>query len=494
MKQTQVKNFILALALVLTFSSTVLADDPYGNFAVGSGTENDPFLISTSDDLMMMSDVFRNNPTLGSVFPFYAAAYYELTDNIDMKGQYWSPISNTSTKVFLGDFNGAGYTISNLENPSLYCPGGSVGLFGYMGGKVYNLNLADIDLWSAPTGTSYGIGGVSGALHQRGVIENVNVTGKITVCDTAGRNGGGITGIVVGLDARISNSTFDGDIIGTISGVNALGGIVGYVNAYRLVVENCYSAGSITRPGAGGNLIGKIAGSPRDDTAFLNDTTSMTIDASTSSSAGWFGYDGIEVSADINTYSVLRSIESSRTEAKFDIMGYFPANNISILQIGLSFDGFDIDDCNIEFVPNPSFGRFDVIGDITSGSVTLTFGLFHGNAIAHDDEEFLVTVIVTPKDGKTPNEAKLTIDSIVGIDGGAWVYDFTAEFTTATSLFRLPCDINNDGEVDLLDYYWVMFYFGCPAAEWGTYYPDVTGEGVVDMLDVTYVIEAIYSN
>ena len=295
MKQTQVKNFILALALVLTFSSTVLADDPYGNFAVGSGTENDPFLISTSDDLMMMSDVFRNNPTLGSVFPFYAAAYYELTDNIDMKGQYWSPISNTSTKVFLGDFNGAGYTISNLENPSLYCPGGSVGLFGYMGGKVYNLNLADIDLWSAPTGTSYGIGGVSGALHQRGVIENVNVTGKITVCDTAGRNGGGITGIVVGLDARISNSTFDGDIIGTISGVNALGGIVGYVNAYRLVVENCYSAGSITRPGAGGNLIGKIAGSPRDDTAFLNDTTSMTIDASTSSSAGWFGYDGIEV-------------------------------------------------------------------------------------------------------------------------------------------------------------------------------------------------------
>ena len=287
---TPPRIMLFALMLVFAFSSAAFADDPYGNFNYGSGTENDPFLISTSDELVMMSDVFRNNPELGTVFPFYAAAYYELTGNIDMSGVNWYPIGEADTKLFLGDFNGAGYTISNLERDT---GNGSTGFFGYMGGNLHDLNLLNVNFAGRPGGTYYGIGGAVGGLGYGGVIQNVNVTGKITVGGTYGRNGGGIVGMVWGANARISNSTFDGNIIATSSGVNNLGGIVGFINAPDLVVENCYSAGSITRPGVGDHEVGKIAGNLYT-TTFINDTTSMVIDAQ-ALGGDWFGYDGTEV-------------------------------------------------------------------------------------------------------------------------------------------------------------------------------------------------------
>ena len=291
MKQSNLKIITLMLALFLSFSSVALASDPYGNFNYGSGTENDPFLISTSDDLVMMSDVFRNNPELGSVFPFYAVAYYELTDNIDMSGINWYPISDIDTKLFLGDFNGAGYTIYNLERDT---GNGSTGFFGYMGGNLHDLNLVNVNFAGRPTGTYYGIGGAVGGLGYGGVIQNVNVKGMITVGGSYGRNGGGIVGMVWGANARISNSTFDGYITGLTADIDILGGIVGFVNATGLVVENCYSAGDIVRQGTGPNLVGKIAGSPRDAT-FINDTTSMIIYANTYGGPDyWAGYDGEE--------------------------------------------------------------------------------------------------------------------------------------------------------------------------------------------------------
>ena len=497
------KRFALLLVapLILALSAPLVpmaaADSPL--FSGGSGTASDPFALSTPSDLMALANFIADidHRPSNEIYDFYCAAYYKLANDIDMSGYDWKPLGEDHSTTFKGNFNGNGKTISNVTSIS-ETNAYPRGFFGAFGGRAYDFNLENIYFQGKSfKGTATGLGGVAGIVAaNNALIDNVHVTGTLKAIGLINQNIGGIVGVINGSNLVISNCSFSGNII-VPADTSHVGGIFGAPEKNGTTVENCYTAGTISRPDSGNGYIGKIAGGDSlaslANVNFIKCTTSMAREA-VSTSGNWLGYDGIEVSADINTYSVVRSIESSHTEAKFDIMGYFPANNISILQIGLSFDGFDIDDCNIEFVPNPSFGRFDVIGDITSGSVTLTFGLFHGNAIAHDDEEFLVTVIVTPKDGKTPNEAKLTIDSIVGIDGGAWVYDFTAEFTTATSLFRLPCDINNDGEVDLLDYYWVMFYFGCPAAEWGTYYPDVTGEGVVDMLDVTYVIEAIYSN
>ena len=308
MKKTQLKIFVLTAALVLPFSVAALADC---NDFPGAGTPEDPFLISTSEDLQAMSETDRLGRSTADLV-FCAQASYKLTADIDMAGYDWWPIGDSSLRIFRGDFNGAGHTIYNLGNIAIYSY--PAGLFGWLAGSVYDLNLSNVNFQAITIGTDNGVGGVAGTLYTNGVIENVNVSGVITVGHPStdnGRNAGGIVGVVVGPDARISNTNFSGSIVGVTSYADFLGGIIGYVSqqALRLTVSDCFSSGTITRPDVGGGLyIGKIAGGW--DTAAIVDNpptfnfcySNMTIDAHAAWDRPWAGYDGIELdSANLQT-------------------------------------------------------------------------------------------------------------------------------------------------------------------------------------------------
>ncbi len=133
----------------------------------GCGTREEPYMISDYDDLVLMSHLINSNtsPKLDGCDP-YLNAYYVVTQDIDCEGQALDSIANTSngpTSIrFGGDFNGQGYTISNLK---IVSDNTNVAFFGYsQGADIYDIRFDNLEVngnyASALVSTSYGYLGV----------------------------------------------------------------------------------------------------------------------------------------------------------------------------------------------------------------------------------------------------------------------------------------------------------------------------------------------
>ena len=171
----------------------------------GTGTAEDPYKISSADDLKAFAEIVNSGKT---------DACAELTDDIDLDcndTNPWTPIGG-HIFAYTGTFNGNGHTIDGL-----YCSDsdGCVGLFGYVGdgGTVKNFTV---------------IGTVSGA--TAGGVCGRN-TGTITNCywlDVEGSRGiGDDDGTATDVEAKDATefasgevayllNTWDGD--GTVDG------------------------------------------------------------------------------------------------------------------------------------------------------------------------------------------------------------------------------------------------------------------------------------
>lgn len=139
------------------------------SFSGGEGTEEYPYLVSTTEDLA----------TLSSDSQYWGKnIYYKLINNLDLKGANFSGIGNSS-KPFSGIFDGGNCEISNfkIQNPL----DGSIGLFAYNAGEVKNLTLKDIQLGknnSEYTNVANYMGALVG--YNTGNIENCKVE-KLTI-------------------------------------------------------------------------------------------------------------------------------------------------------------------------------------------------------------------------------------------------------------------------------------------------------------------------
>jgi hypothetical protein len=130
------KFYTLFVALVVMMSTTSAA-----NFSGGTGwTEDDPFLISTAEQLRDLSrEVYDGNP--------YAYVYFKLTANIDLSAYNWVPIGGDGYP-FCGNFDGDNYRIIGLKININVPENAYAGLFGYINnGSVKNLG---VDITSSP--------------------------------------------------------------------------------------------------------------------------------------------------------------------------------------------------------------------------------------------------------------------------------------------------------------------------------------------------------
>ncbi len=100
-------------------------------FASGTGTENDPYIISNASQLAYLAQSVNGGET-------YAGKYIEINADIDLGNQAWTPIGNSGNS-FRGILDGNGKAISNLK-----VEGASfLGLFGHTrSGKISNLGVA----------------------------------------------------------------------------------------------------------------------------------------------------------------------------------------------------------------------------------------------------------------------------------------------------------------------------------------------------------------
>lgn len=101
-------------------------DEKY-NFS-GSGTEDDPFLISSYDDICRLRDCVNYNVT-------YKNQWFKQTADIVFPDENWTPIGSLDANYsFMGVYDGNGHVIENIK-----CENENAGLFQNLGGEVKNL-------------------------------------------------------------------------------------------------------------------------------------------------------------------------------------------------------------------------------------------------------------------------------------------------------------------------------------------------------------------
>lgn len=239
----RIVSIILSLVMLLSLLPvTAFADTVTG--LSGSGTEGDPYLIGTLDELNYMaqqvnadtSSKINTNDNVNA-----SAAYYRLT--ADISG-FSTPIG-TSGKAFSGTFDGDGHTVTlSISGTNAYA-----GLFGYVsGGTVKNVITAGS---VSSTNTSSYVGGVCGYIAANGTILNCGNTGSVT-----GKSGntGGVCGYI-DANGTVANSYNTGTVQ---TGTN-VGGVCGSI-AKNGKLTNCYNSVTMTVDKTRGSVCGLNAG------------------------------------------------------------------------------------------------------------------------------------------------------------------------------------------------------------------------------------------
>ena len=186
----------------------------------GSGTDTDPYLITSGADLLCYLSPYSNYT--GS------EKHARLETNIEINRTNWE------STYLTGTFDGNNHTISGTLTGNA---SGPFGLFSIISGTVCNL-IMDVDMTVTGNGAQIHIGSIAGALYGGGTIENCTNNGNIDASDTTG---------------ELTNYT---------------GGIVG--NANGGTIERCTNTGSVTGGKGGQVFVGGIAGVATLDTKLEN--------------------------------------------------------------------------------------------------------------------------------------------------------------------------------------------------------------------------------
>ena len=191
-------------------------------FGGGRGTEEDPFLIASAEDLKTLSYVSDDELISGS--------FYKQTADIDLAGIAFTPIGTTYETPFAGNYDGGGHVISNL---SVNTAGANAGLFGYLKDAV----VKDIIIEGATVKAGANYAGAIAGVMNGGSISGCRVDENSSI-SSAARGAGGIVGFV--RSGKISECASHAVMT---AGTDIAGGIAGYLNTNAatqdILVINC---------------------------------------------------------------------------------------------------------------------------------------------------------------------------------------------------------------------------------------------------------------
>ena len=289
----------------ITISTLAAPTDSWENHTEEFTVTDNQVTISSAGQLAYLAQQVNNGIS-------YDGVTITLVDDIDLTGYSWVPIGNyiLITGVgFKGTFNGNNHTIRGL-----YVTGNNyVGLFGYVDsatiknlrieesyivgdfyvggfvGAAYNsliqncINSASVtsrEGFSSVGGIAGGVGGntakidhcvnygsISGEEKAGGIVGYVNTEkGHISIVDCVNYglvNGTGDkfhTGGIVGYQDR--GKILNCANFGSVTGVAAVGGVIGENYSKNAAVENCYNIGTVKGTG---NYVGAVVGRNTDD-------------------------------------------------------------------------------------------------------------------------------------------------------------------------------------------------------------------------------------
>jgi len=235
--------------------STQIAD----KFASGTGYDDDPYLISTAAELLLMQKKVND----GSYNDYRLTTDIKIADDVT-----WVPIGTDYDNRFQGSFDGGGHTISGtLSGSNQY-----FGFFGCVDSNIRNLRIAATVTNSYEATSKCCTGGVAGfftarAIDNRHTLYRCSYKGNVTGGKTAGTSTsnenytGGLVGqcqntILSGCTVEAGSKVTGGS---TTSSDSHTGGLVGYVLS-NTQFESCTNyadiEGAESRNSYTGGLVG----------------------------------------------------------------------------------------------------------------------------------------------------------------------------------------------------------------------------------------------
>ena len=283
----RIGSLLLILALCFTLLPTAAFAEEAPSFGSGAGTQEDPWLITSKEDLIALA-VFLNSGKAES-FDTEAAGignchgyYFKQTADIDLTGVTWEPIGYSGSYYFAGNYDGDGHSIKNAISTGKVDPDGfaTAGIFGWVAfGSVKNLHVKNANFVATGQNNYSYVGGIAGVCYGSSIINcsvvnsfleskrnnNNNCAGSIVGYSTGGTfekcaaennqvktmaYGGGFVGEVdddpkygagtstftncYTANCSVSSKTDD------VQGTSFAGGFVGEMTDSALTVKNCY--------------------------------------------------------------------------------------------------------------------------------------------------------------------------------------------------------------------------------------------------------------
>ena len=237
---------------------------PMSKKPTGTGTVEDPYLISNASQLRWFASQVNDNGK--------NSICAQLTNDIDLNNVEWTPIGQYARNAYNGTFDGQYHEIKNLKITG--SASNHYGLFGVVStGTVKNLTASG-EVSVTSNNSSYGIAAIVGCMNDgsAGTVENcinkANVSGGQNVAGIVGyissgysfnkkvvqncANYGSISSTsnnAAGIAANISGAVTIQDCYnrGTITGGGwHAGGITAYLNSSYATIKNCYTTGSVS--------------------------------------------------------------------------------------------------------------------------------------------------------------------------------------------------------------------------------------------------------
>ena len=276
---------ILALCFTLLPTAAFAAEAPL--FSGGTGTQQDPWLITSQADLLALAEFLNSgnaetfdaeNAGIGNCHGYY----FKQTADIDLTGVTWEPIGYSGSYYFAGNYDGDGHSIKNAISTGKVDPDGfaTAGIFGWVAfGSVDNLHVKNANFVATGQNNYSYVGGIAGVCYGSSIkncsVENSslesrrnnnnNCAGSIVGYSTGGTfekcaaennqvktmaYGGGFVGEVdddpaygagkstfkncYTANCSVSSKTDD------VQGVSLVGGFAGEMTDSRLTIQNCY--------------------------------------------------------------------------------------------------------------------------------------------------------------------------------------------------------------------------------------------------------------
>ena len=230
-------NWLASRADVAEVCGHVKGEDPDApitpeEISKGSGTESDPYLLSTAGQLFNLKSVLKKGETV----------YVKLTTDIDLRKQNWTPL-NCDEPYDLGiHFDGDGHKILNFA-----CSGAKIyaSFFGVLNGVCENVEFVDAKvlgiagncgLLGGWTGTNAGI---------KALVSNVKANVTLTNEAAGEAQTGGLAGVAANSEFRNCdiNVNVISDVVHNTQRASC-GGLVGKSNA-GVVISGCKVGGSV---------------------------------------------------------------------------------------------------------------------------------------------------------------------------------------------------------------------------------------------------------